>query len=153
MSDGFLKKNGYCLLALLSYITVVILFTDLSDTYQLVVLVLTILTLPLVFNYKIMKKNIWISILAGASISFYLSPSGFHIVPKGVNSYITFPHQAQFCFWAMILMLNTLHSIHRNVNQTRLSKIKETLADKRDDVIDEILTPVRSKIKKIDYFL
>lgn len=153
--NTFFDRNKYSVSALLVYAFVVIFFTDLTDTYQLIVLIATLLTLPPVFNFRLSSRSIWINILSGLSISFYLTPSGFHTREplSAVNSLLVFPHQTQFCFWSLIVILNTLHSIHRITNQRRLEGIKETLADKRGDMIDELLTPVKRRIRKIDYFL
>ncbi len=154
MSDSFFKKNKFTIIALVLYVINVVLFTDLTNNIQIITLFITILTLPIVFNYKIMSNSIWISLVAGASISLYLSAPGFKAsYTSEVNSLITFPHQDQFLFWSLILILNTLHSFHRHSSQSRLTKLSETKADKRGYVLDELLSPTRKILKKINFFL
>jgi Na+/proline symporter len=112
--------------------------------------------MPPLFNFKITVRSFWISLLTGSFISIYLMPPGFHSIAvdsQPVNAFITFPNQGVVMFWVMIVVLNVMNGLHRSINLTRLTAVKENLADKRDDVLDELLTPIKRRLKDINYFL
>lgn len=131
-TETFWTKNRFTVISMSVYLMMSILFGSIS-TPNVVIFILSLLTLPLIYNMKIDSKSIKWLIVAGFTFGLYLIPFDTH----SGNLY------TKISYFTLLVSLNIFYHLHRGDYLRRKNQFE--LIDKRDVRIDEILHPVKKK--------
>ena len=138
-------KNKWTLISVMSYLITVVLFANMTS-YALPFLISSIIIIPYIQNIKIDSDSIIWNITSGFIFGVYLFVFSCD-KQESYNSLLSFPYQAQTCYWFLLLFLNFCFISHRGSYLSRKIKEKytENTAFFRDDKLDKLLSPTKRR--------
>jgi len=130
----FWIKNKYTIISMLIYVVVTLLVGDLRS-YRLPLFIISLMTIPLVYNMKIDSKSIGWAFLAGFIFGIYITP--FEVSSMSISLY------NRIAYFVMLISFNINFYLHRDSYLSR--KHLQNLADERNNRLQEIFNPVKKR--------
>lgn len=144
------NKNKILIIAMISYVLLILLFGNLT-VYNSIWLVIATIIMPLLFNFRVKKGGAY-TLLIGIVFAFYIMPFGFAISSKlapGVYyNLISFPYSLNIIYWVLIIGLNLAWSLHRHRIKRLLEIEERDKSENRDSKIDSLLNPISRRFFK-----
>lgn len=136
------SKNRWMFISLIYYSLTTMLFGFLG--MNLIFLGISLFAIPYIFNFKINSESFGYGLLGGLIFGLVIIPitSAFKIENSALIN-IESEVLQQIIYWSSLLLLNISYSLHRSEYIRR--KKREDLSDKRDSLINSIISPVRNK--------